>query len=580
MSKETSVKLNRTAIAAESKSSFPADLTPEQATNADTLFSWLGSFWDQIYEDPEFIQYIQKARALRISQLYLDLLENLKLHDRENAPVFHRERWHPIILRRSQMGTGSQAMFRLTNDGTLNLGEQKNPVYPSGTVVTLGGVNVDLEGMVVYPLSGESSVLKSVLTCISNNIVDATVVLSAGRDFAVLDGAIAISKEFDPFTGDHADEFSKFEIVRDNPDDNDVETVLWACDSMFDRNFLYDNLGYAISLPTESKEVYKRVINAAWNIVASGATPLLVRSLMACICGVPTVKEEGEIVERIVVNDDSNDFTKQVITNKNVYSFSGYAELRKDVFVGAKLHRFDTLDLAIRVYPFTRELDRVPLYSEFVSSMDELMEDVPAVDMPDAYFRMDLDAGFSLTWNEVPVYCDGFDRNGNPKLRFDLEGSKEDNDIFWSDVQKAYEETGQNMMTCLGTVQDGIIVEAGKIVGSVSPLRFFFENLVGANTLVITVRTDTLADDAPLYDPKFFGVLRESIPSYIRLYVIEHGSVGDETVDLAEVYDDADLNIQEEEEDEFDYGVLPRGPKYHDHVDTKWIAACRDEYDD
>jgi len=596
MSKETLVVPNRTSIAAESVDSFPADTSDEYARNAATLTEWLGSFWSEIYENPDFVEYIQGARALRISQLYLDLLENLKLEDRENAPVFHRERWHPIILRKSKRNTGSKGMFKLVSDGTIVYGEQTNEAYPDCTRITLGGVDANYRNMVVYPLDEGSSSMLDVLTCLSNNIADATVVMSKGTGFVILDGAIAIAEELDPFEGEKADEFPKFEVVADDPADNDVETVLWASDAMFDRNFLYTALGYAMRLPARSSEVYKKVVNAAWNTVASGCTPLLLKSLMACICGIPTVKEDGEVVDRVIRDDDE---TLHVVTDRNVYTFPStkiapgeddpvgeeryvnYTELRKDVVKGARLKRFDTLDKAIRVYPCVSDVDRIANYSEFVSDFEEFVADVPVVDLPPALFRTELEGGFSVGWEEQEVVCVGFDKNGNPKLRFHLEGSEMDEDLFWNDTWANYEEAGVSMESCLQGIEYDKIFAPGKVCGRISPMKFFMHNLIGANTLIITVRTDTLADDAPLYDPKFFGVVRDCIPAYIRLYVVEHETVYEDSFDTGtSVSDDADLNAYEEYEDEMEYGARSKKAKYHDRVDSKWVAACRDDYDD
>lgn len=583
MSKETSVELNRTDIASESRSSLPADLTSERAENALELLSWLGSFWTAVYKDPDFIEYMQDARALRIAQLYLDLLENLKLEDRENIPVFHRERWHPIVLRKSQAGTGSKDMFKLVDKekdrSGIRLGDdQKDDVYPNPTMFTLGGEKIDLNDMVVYPLTGDSGVLKTVLTCICNNIANASVVLGKGSDFTILPGAIAISKKCDPFIGEMADEFPKFEILEDDPEDNDEEVVLWACDTMFDKDFVYKSIGYAMALPTGSTEVYKRVVNAAWNTVASGCTPLLLKSLMAMICGVPTVKEDGEVVEQIV-----EDEILQVITDKNVYTFPLNAELREDVVIGAKLKRFDTMDTAVRIYPCITDVDRIGLYNEFVKNTEEFSQDVPFVDLPPALFRSDLENGFSVGWEEVPVYFEGLDKNKNPRFRFDLEGSDLDNDTFWQDVWKDYEDAGVSMATLLDCVDGDTIFEAGREVGVISPIKFFIKNLIGANTIIMTVRTDTLADDAPLYDPKFFGVVRECVPSYIRLYVIEHETVSEnpETPGSTVTADDeADMYVYDDFDDEVEYNGRGKKAKVRDHVDSKWVAACRDEYDD
>jgi len=597
-------QLNRTYLASKSKSSLPADSGAELAGNSDTLFEWLGSFWSEVYSDPEFIKDMQEARALRMSQLYLDLLENIKLEDRENAPVFHRERWHPIAIRKSWRNTGSDGMFKLTSATTgevdehgavpeLNLGDQRSGVYKPCTVVRLGGREATFSGMTVYPLRGESAGLKSVLTCVSNDIVNATVVLGNGTGFAMLDGAIAISEDEDPFTGANADKWPKFEIEGTPDSPGDEEVVLWACDALFDRGLVYRHLGYAMRLPNRSSEIYKQVVNAAWNTVASGATPLLIRSLMASICGIPTVKTEGEVVERVHRYADG---LVQVITDKNVYSFPKGSKIRKDVKAGAVLRRFDLLDKAIRVYASPTDVMRVAAYSEFLDDFDELMEDVPALDLPPAFFRSDVKNGFSVDWDLKEVWCTGFYKDKNdpdgkrefPKLRFTLGGSVSDEDKFWEDTWRRYEAAGKSMETCLDGILHDKIVKEGPVGCEISPMEFFMHNLIGANTLIITVRTDTLADDAPLYDPKFFGVVRECIPSYIRLYVVEHTAVPAEKVDTGSVRDDGELLLDENCDDFVRFRKTgsgrkkgPGGMKTRDMTSSKWVASCADydEYD-
>lgn len=589
------IVINRTRIASESRNSLPADTGFASAGNAATLLEWLGSFWSGVYEDPEFIKDLQNARALRVAQLYLDLLENLKLQDRENAPVFHRERWHPIIIRKSRRNIGSDAMFKVTNDGSIVFGEQKHGVndpYPPETFITVGGRNVNYKDMVVYPLDGVSMNLKSV-ACLTNNIANATTVLANGADFVILDGAIAVSASQDPFTGDHADDFPKFEIFgrnEENADESDKEAVLWACDAMFDRDFLYTALGYAMGLPTGSSEVYKRVVNAAWNAVSSGATPLLLRSLIACICGIPTVKEEGETVEAIL---DDMDGSIEIVTDKNVYSLPEHSELRRNVRRGAKLHRFDTLDKAIRVYACTTDAQRLPEYNDFLDDFDEFTEDVPSIDLPPALFRSDLERGFSVNWDlQDVIYC-GNDANDNPKLRFSLGGEVDDEDKFWADTWASYEKAGKSMETCLEGISYDTIYTIGAAWCKISPMEFFMHNLIGANTIIVTVRTDTLADDAPLYDPKFFGVVRECIPSYARLYIVEHTAVPADGYKLsggtrpgdgkfthgAGATDYAEEFAYEEIEDRVMHEGRKKCMKMKDRTSHKWVASCRGSKD-
>ena len=81
-----------------------------------------------------------------------------------------------------------------------------------------------------------------------------------------------------------------------------------------------------------------------------------------------------------------------------------------------------------------------------------------------------------------------------------------------------------SMLDCGGLPADGTMPPAGTPCGKVSPLGFFLSNLIGANTIVATVRTDLLPDGATLHDPAYFGALMECIPANVRLVVVERVS--------------------------------------------------------
>lgn len=590
--------LNRVRIPGESDSSLPAIPAGTLDGAADTLFDWLGSFWSQVYSDPDFIKDLQQSRALEASQLYLDLLEGLKLEDRTNAPVFHRERWHPIAIRLSQRNKGSPEMFRLTSattvndDGTevpqMNLGHQLSDAYASCTEIVLGGTDANFKGMTVYPLEGEAKGAKSIAVLCSS-ITGTGSIMVPGRDFMLLDGAIAIAEEQDPFTGGHSADFPKFDIDGESGEP-DQETVLWACDTLFDKDYIRRYLGYALGLPAKSSEVYKRAVNAAWNAVASGATPLLVKALMAAICGIPTVKEDGEVVEKVEISS----FGTNVVTDCNVYHFPVGSVMRRGIFPGAVLDRFDTMDKAIRVYASPASLPRLAAYNDFLDDEEEFKEDVPAMDIPPALFRSAVDRSFSVEWGLQDVRYVGDDANGNPRIRFRLGGSQSDEDIFWRDTWSAYEKAGVSMETCLAGIEHGTLPPKGGIWCQISPMEFFMKNLLGVNTLIITVRTDTLAADAPLYDPKFFGMLRDVVPEYIRLYVVEHMAPEEESYALGiKTSDDTDMFAALDAEDQVEYEGVRHAPgrrhgkngksgKMRERVASKWVARFRDGdgYDD
>lgn len=551
--------------------SVPAD---GASADARAMYDWLGSFWSSVYEDPDFVRYVQGARALRTAQLYLDVLEAAALVDRAGAPVFHRERWRPIVVRRSERNSGSSTMLRLGSREGAVVGPQTAEHYEPGTVFTLGGRDASFKGVSVYPLDPS---VKSVATCIVDDIARPRTIMHSGTDYAVLDGAIAVRSDMDPFADGST--FPTFEVVADDPADNDEEAVMWACDSLVDKDYVYGHLGYAMGLPGKSSEGYRRIVNAVWSTVSEGASPRLLQALVAAMCGVPTVRNETETVETILALDDGG---YQVITDSEVYTLPKYSRLHPSVHAGVTLRRFDLVDDSIRVYPYVMDVDRLSGYTEFA---DKFESDVPAMDLPPALFRTSLDDGFSVGWGRRDIVCRGFDANGNPKLCFRLDGSDEDNEAFWNDVWSAYEETGESIERCFGDDIRDRDYRPGGTCGSIVPIRFFLRQLVGANTLVVTVRTDVVGDDSPLYDPKFFRTIRECVPSYVRLFFIEHESVGygtgqdpaEDSMDASGAEDSADRSVYDEEFDDADLGGV-RGFRARDRLSSaKWVAKCRDK---
>lgn len=554
--------------------SIPVD-TVSLSENANKFFLWLGSFWSDVYEDTDFLKSLQGARALKVAQLYLDVLESLHLQDRNGAPVFHRERWYPVVVKRSRKNKGNVSIVKMKSNNETVIGEQTDPIYPEGSIFNIGG-NTEFQEIVTYP---SETKIDSILTCIVDNIANPKVILSKGIDFVVDEDSIAMNKKYDPFNPDSP--FAVFPLYGDTPENDDAESVLWACDAIIDKNFVYDHLGYSINLQAKSSENYKNIVNRAWDALNEGAKPAVLRRLLAALCDIPTVLEDKETVKKLLFNQENT----QVVTDKNVYTLSSYCVLRPSIEVGSVLEKGDFLDTAVKIYPYVRDISTDAGKTEY---LDLIETDVPIVDLPPAFFRTGLDDGFSVGWPEKEIACFGFDKNGNPKLSFHLDGSEEDNTAYWNDTWNIFEENGISIESCFeGHIYDRVY-EIGKPCGSISPIEFFLKHLIGANTLIITVDTSTIADDSPLYDPKFFQTLRDCIPSYIRLFVIEHESVGPEQITLdtesedADVDDSAELYVYDKVEDECGFGnVIPMRASSRDRiVSKKWINSCKDYYDE
>ena len=501
--------------------------------SGNTLYSWLGSLWRGLHKGDGMVRGLQESRGIRIAQLYLDVLEAAKLQDRYGAPVFHRELWHPIVVRLSKRDTSRENMLKIGIDGVL--GEQgEGSVYGEGTELFLGRP-ANFENYVTYPI--DEDIAGGAVTIV-DNIVNPSVFMERGpgKDYEIVDGSIVFHRDNDPL-GENS-KFDRYDIPgvvdEDGEEVSDMEAVLWASDVLFDRNYIADHISYALGANAPSSDVVKRILNAAWSSTAIGLTPELVKTLLAAMLNVPVIQNDMETVKWISVenDEDGNPVSRIVSTDRGSYRVSLRAKIRKDVVPGAVLARGDLLDESIRIYPFTDRVSVViPDDSSSSSSSDctemsvsattpysmPIEEDIPSITIPPSMIRARTEYGLFAMWDVVDVKNDSMER-----LYFDIGGKESDVLAFWEDVWKRSEESGVGMESIIGK-------EGTKL----SPAAFFLKNVVGANTLFVVVDRAQVDDASMMRDPMFFDMLSAVVPSAIRLFLVEHRSVGgDDLIDL------------------------------------------------
>ena len=501
--------------------------------SGNTLYSWLGSLWRGLHKGDGMIRGLQESRGIRIAQLYLDVLEAAKLQDRYGAPVFHRELWHPIVVRLSKRDTSRENMLKIGIDGVL--GEQgEGSVYGEGTELFLGRP-ANFENYVTYPI--DEDIAGGAVTIV-DNIVNPSVFMERGpgKDYEIVDGSIVFHRDNDPL-GENS-KFDRYDIPgvvdEDGEEVSDMEAVLWASDVLFDRNYIADHISYALGANAPSSDVVKRILNAAWSSTAIGLTPELVKTLLAAMLNVPVIQNDMETVKWISVenDEDGNPVSRIVSTDRGSYRVSLRAKIRKDVVPGAVLARGDLLDESIRIYPFTDRVSVViPDDSSSSSSSDctemsvsattpysmPIEEDIPSITIPPSMIRARTEYGLFAMWDVVDVKNDSMER-----LYFDIGGKESDVLAFWEDVWKRSEESGVGMESIIGK-------EGTKL----SPAAFFLKNVVGANTLFVVVDRAQVDDASMMRDPMFFDMLSAVVPSASRLFLVEHRSVGgDDLIDL------------------------------------------------
>lgn len=532
------------------------------ADAGNTLYSWLGSLWRGLHAGDGMVRGLQRARGIRLAQLYIDVLEAARLQDREGAPVFHRELWHPIVVRASRRDTAQENMLEL-GKGSMRVGPQPaGSEYGEGAVFRMGRM-AGFEGCVTYPL--DADVAGGALSIV-DNVVNPTVSMERGVDFEIRNGSVIFPKGNDPL-GDSSP-FERYDLPElvEGPDgvkSADVEAVLWASDVLIDRNYISDHLSYALGADAPSSAAVKRILNAAWSSVADGLTPELVKTLMAAMLNVPAILDETETVRDITFERDAggNAAARIVRTDRHAYRVSMKATLLRSVRVGATLHRGDLLDETVRIYPHMNVRPGEDRYSV------PARLDIPSVTLPSAILRARTEHGVYAMWGESEVRRSASSpgTDDRPHLYFDLGGTEADVSAFWEGVWRDADASGTDLSKVI----------VGK---KVSPAEFMLRNLVGANTLFVVVDRSQADDVSMMRDPMFFDMLSDAVPSAMRLFLVEHDAVGgDDAADMGAGLETTSLHASLSAGDAISAAPLPgmggRPPSFGERVSARFVRV-------
>jgi hypothetical protein len=553
---------------------------------ANDLYRFLGSFWRNVHEGEAFLKGVSKVRGIKLAQFYLDLLESLRLQDRKNMPVFHRELWKPLIIRKSQQNKAQENVLKLGGDMVIGP-QDAGSKYGEGTVLGIGSL-AGLEGYVTYPVEEE---IDTIVSGIANNVINPTVSYKVAHDFpsddvVYMNGTLIFPVDKDPFAeGSGFETYDVGDIVEGKADQ---ETVLWASNVLIDKDYVSDHMAYALGIDCKSSDVAKRILNAGWDSINCGLTPELFRTLVAALLNIPVIQESSETVSGIVEEGG----VAKVVTDRHTYTMYANAKLRDCVKSGAELHRGDFLDQAVKVYPLLTDVSAEKLVG--TTEYAEILKlDVPVVSMPRSILRTKTSNGLAVDWTPTPILWDGdLDANGNRKLYFKIGGPEEDVEAFWKDTWERAERENVNLDDLFAACEYTESSESSSSDADwqIIPAAFFLQNMLGANTLIVTLDRSQVEDVSLLREQMFFDIINKVMPSGMRLFFIEHVAVGDkrDTYSLEEpqegggeyavgAVEQVDKYVLRDlSEDEYEYKDLPgikgkKIPTYEDQVEIKFL---------
>ena len=312
-----------------------ATIPPELHSGAGaSVKEALGAFWSTVFRDQELVDATVSARVLSACQAYIDAMEALSLRDHANTPTFHREHWHPLLVRLSERNTGCGLVLGM--EGDPQLGPQPpGTIFRPDEVFVVGG-NAEFSKVNTYPLDPVTrGGLVSVGTCICDSIAEPEHVLVSGRDFELRGDVLLVRKEHDPF------EAGGYRVVGEG---DDRVAVLWLCDAEFDRDHVGDFLGYPLGFDVKSTPESARMLSAMWDAVVYGLTPLHLNKLLGALFGIPVLARDS-VVESVSARDGVD----TVVTDDAVYQVPS-AVRAACVVAGASLPAGTFLTDEIAVY--------------------------------------------------------------------------------------------------------------------------------------------------------------------------------------------------------------------------------------
>lgn len=487
------------------------------------LYRWLGSFWSGICEDSELLRKMYQANGVLSAQLYQEYTDSLNLSNRNKVPVFHRKMWFPVEIRLSDRNSVAACGVELGMVPTPVIGPQTASPYEIGAVFDIGG-SAPYADITAYKLSNDIHSIAS----ITNNIGSPDVIYLNGVNYIIKDSVIYFLAGQDPFNNTNF----QSETYEDTE-----KIILWCVDTLLDREYVYNYVGYVLGLKQESSSEYLQAGNALWDVYNTGASIDLVNVAIGAVLGEPVALTEQEKVEAIV----NTSRLVQVVTDANVYTFPAGTELASKIINGYSLHKGEFFTDTVKLYT---NLDPTRLNVDN-PEVDVLKSDIPALFMPAQFFRAKLDQGIGISWDSTPIITDKVDKNGNYRYYFNVFGSSEDVNSLWSDIWQYCED---NEVACKdilqGYITDDHSTVVGSIAGSIAPIEFFMRNCLKANAMVLVLDINKLSE----FGRNNIYTLRQLykiLPAHTYTFVIEK---------INDICDNYDLAVESETTEELDAG--------------------------
>jgi hypothetical protein len=473
----------------------------------------LGSFWSRLYTAKDQLNSYVQGTAVLAAQTYQNILETVQALSRYDVPIFHRQFWQPIVLRKSNTGTIVNNFFD-----------------SHGRRFDVEARNFDgLGGSTLFYFQAPQKLVS--VKQLFNQIIAPTVAYTEGVDYIVDTKTNALIFVKNPF--DNPGILRRQVSVGGVTDE---ELVLWGFNADFDYEYIFNQFAYALNLRLKSGQNFKDFLNALiTSFLNGGASAKDVDIVLSVLCGIPVVGSPRETVAAVEY-DNHGLF---VATDQHVYRFRATADPvvvpGQVVFAGDQLvdgFKIDELfvgssqlgatdDPALCCPAPNTELWASKTASLITENDTALILDPnqPLCRLPNVLPSLALDSGFLAACfygdlvfenKELPVTVDAAHPSGYTFVSFPVRGLPADVENFFEEIHlrgvtAAQQNTGE---PCPPGVKKYTLAhyldrranpisepDASHLPTTINPLKFIVENVLRNNLFIVKINASALGQN-------------------------------------------------------------------------------------
>lgn len=393
------------------------------------LRALLGSLWSRVYDGRDLVLAKLQGVGGLYEQLLNDLQETALAVSRHTVPVLHKEYWHFLTLRQSELNNNSAALWRFDHGQAFD-----------------SGLRFDSATGLDYTFDLPAGLTDAHL--IMNRITEPSAVLHKNLDFQIDLEARGLVFRENPFDNPDFPQTPVFE----NGAIADYEIKLAIFCGQFDNEQIYRQFGYVLDLHRTSSEEYRRLVNAVFDALTGCTAKAQLEDLISLMADIPLVKEETEEVEQIA----SDNRFQWIITDRHCYSF--HLDATPTVAVGDTVHAGDTLTSGIEKLEFRR---------------GELASDIRAIVLGKGFLSPDFAGELVFENSDQAVTLQ------DQAVSFPIGGLPSDVELFWELVRSRELVRGYSLYDRLRTT--------GPIPTTINPAAFLAANVLRNNAVAYRV---------------------------------------------------------------------------------------------